>query len=235
MCEPQRHSRIAIVFLPSLTSGVTFSLEMAFNYRLLFSERLLSGSEPQKTHQCSRFSFSELRILALNIRCTPPSEASTALCSYLGSLHTLVCPGQVSFTSFIMSTISLHFQKWPTVRNMLNYILPISCPDYTIPSVSEISNTVWLYCLNFTSPPVPTNLLFGILVSGYTVPQYAQVSHGWSTRGLGLQNKGLFYCGRIVFLRGKSLWPSGPQERGEESPREVTAHQTIRRKPPKYL
>lgn len=78
VCAPQRPSRITIVSLPSLTSGVTFLLEMAFNYRLLFSESLLSGSEPQKTHQCSRFSFSELRILALNIRCTPPSEASTA-------------------------------------------------------------------------------------------------------------------------------------------------------------
>lgn len=134
-----------------------------------------------------------------------------------------------------MNTISLHSQKWPSVRNILNYILPISCPDYTIPSASEISNMVWLYCLNFTSPPVLTNLLFSILVNGNTVLQYAQVSQGWSMRGLGLRNKGLFYCGRIVFLRGKSFWSSGPQEGGEESPWEVTVHQTIRRKPPKYL
>lgn len=138
-------------------------------------------------------------------------------------------------SAYIFHHLSLHSQKWPNVRNTLNYILPISCPDYIISSASEISNTAWLYCLNFISPPVPTNLLFSILVNGNTVPQYAQVSHGWSTRGLGLQNKRLFYCGRIVFLRGKSLCSSGPQERGEESPWEVTIHQIIRRKPPKYL
>ena len=94
VCEPWRPSKIAIVFFQSLTSGVTFPLEMAFSCRLLFSERLFLSSEPWKTQQYSLFNFSELIILALNIRCTPPSETHP-LGPYLGWPHILVGPGQL--------------------------------------------------------------------------------------------------------------------------------------------
>lgn len=185
MCEPWRPSKITIVFFQSLTSGVTFPLEMAFSCRLLFSERLFPSSEPWKTQQCSLLNFSELMILALNIGCTPPSETHP-LDPHLGWPHILVGPEQVSFTPVIMNTVSFHSQKWPSVRNILNYILPISCPDDTIPSASEISNTASVTSeLHFSSHP-PWTCFFSILMNGTTVPKYAQATHGWSTKGVGI-------------------------------------------------